>query len=65
MENNNKVIEFTDKVINCKVCNTEVTLTADHQKWFADRKLHQPTKCADCIKAAKAQNHSGQEKKAA
>jgi hypothetical protein len=44
-------------VRRCYICHTNFEITADHAKWFSDRRLSLPRRCPGCIAQAK---HDGQ-----
>ncbi len=46
-----------DKKIVCKDCGTEFVFTVAEQEFFAERGLHEPARCKECIRAKKARNN--------
>jgi len=48
--------EYQDKVLKCKDCGNDFTLTVGEQEFFAGKGFNEPQRCYDCRKAKKAQN---------
>lgn len=50
---------MADIIKKCKECKKEFTITADAKKWYEDKELNLPERCADCRKKRKAAKRHG------
>ena len=48
--------DYQDKVLKCKDCGNDFTLTAGEQGFYASKGFNEPQRCLDCREARKAQN---------
>lgn len=42
-----------DKTLICKECGEEFILTADNQRWYAEKGFNEPKRCKSCRKLRK------------
>jgi len=51
-------MEKQDKVLACKDCGNDFTLTAGEQEFYESKGFNEPQRCVDCRRARKAQNNN-------
>lgn len=51
-----------DKTVKCKDCGDNFVITADDQKWYAEKGFKEPKRCKSC-RALRRQNIIGKETK--
>lgn len=51
-----------DKVLKCKECGDNFTLTVDDQKWYEEKGFKEPKRCKSC-RALRRANVIGKEDK--
>ena len=44
-----------DKTVKCKDCGDNFVITADEQKWYAEKGFKEPKRCKSCRDARKNQ----------
>lgn len=44
----------TDQTLNCRDCQQPFVFTEGEQKFYAEKQLHNPTRCKPCRQAKKA-----------
>lgn len=49
-----------DKIVKCKECGEDFTITIDDQQWYASKGFHEPKRCKSC-RALRRQKIIGRE----
>lgn len=53
-------MSFADKTLTCRDCGAPFVFTAGEQEFYAEKGFtNQPSRCADCRRAAKASRNGG------
>jgi DNA replicative helicase MCM subunit Mcm2 (Cdc46/Mcm family) len=50
-------MENQDKVLRCKDCGNDFTLTSGEQEFYASKGFSEPQRCGECRRARKMQNN--------